>query len=260
MVFQAAAESSTVMPAPPPPVLWGVTILFSSALGPAAAAAAASGSQTETRIRRVDVPAVRRPAAGCKASSECDAAVWWEDPPAKMGNKQTTFTEEQLEAYQVRGGRMEADSWMSFRQAWKVERCLPSWLSRTQTTSDLPPAADWLCILLHWMMMMMVVVVVVKMLTDGESRSSLRTGRSDSLSSSLCLFPGLHLLHPEGNPAVSVAHGESLLVFFSFWIYTFITHWGRGTTAARLFFLLCIVGAMCLHNGFDDWLYCTGIY
>uniref|UniRef100_A0A3Q4GM68 Calcium and integrin-binding family member 2 n=1 Tax=Neolamprologus brichardi TaxID=32507 RepID=A0A3Q4GM68_NEOBR len=29
-----------------------------------------------------------------------------------MGNKQTTFTEEQLEAYQVRGGRMEADSWM----------------------------------------------------------------------------------------------------------------------------------------------------
>lgn len=104
MVFQAAAESSTVMPAPPPPVLWGVTILFSSALGPAAAAAA-SGSQTETRIRRVDVPAVRRPAAGCKASSECDAAVWWEDPPAKMGNKQTTFTEEQLEAYQVRGGQ-----------------------------------------------------------------------------------------------------------------------------------------------------------
>lgn len=209
MVFQAAAESSTVMPAPPPPVLWGVTILFSSALGPAAAA----GSQTETRIRRVDVPAVRRPAAGCKASSECDAAVWWEDPPARMGNKQTTFTEEQLEAYQVRGGRMEADSWMSFREAWKVERCLPSWLSRTQTTSDLRPAADWLCNLLHWMMMM---VVVVKMLTDGESRSSLRTGRSDSLSSSLCLFPGLHLLHPEGNPAVSVAHGESLLVFFLF--------------------------------------------
>lgn len=34
-----------------------------------------------------------------------------------MGNKQTTFTEEQLEAYQVRGGRMEADSWMSFREA-----------------------------------------------------------------------------------------------------------------------------------------------
>lgn len=30
-----------------------------------------------------------------------DAAVWWEHPPRTMGNKQTTFTEEQLEAYQV---------------------------------------------------------------------------------------------------------------------------------------------------------------
>lgn len=34
--------------------------------------------------------------------------------------------------------------WMPFREALKVERCLPSWLSGTQPRPDLCPAADWL--------------------------------------------------------------------------------------------------------------------
>ena len=36
----------------------------------------------------------------------CDAFLWWKNHSTRMGNKQTTFTDEQFEAYQVRSCRL----------------------------------------------------------------------------------------------------------------------------------------------------------
>lgn len=108
-----------------------------------------------------------------------------------MGNKQTTFTEEQLEAFQV----------MMLQGKDGAEQ------NRTDGgRQDISPVADWLSLSLF----------VSVGLTD--------VVKADPpLTPSLSLFAGLHLLHAERDPAVShspaVSKGPACVPVDQFYVF-----------------------------------------